>query len=174
MKHADTLKLLFPLEMDGDFNAGINLEGKQLDDAQAGAEQLLREMLPQTSGLTISDWERVCGVVPDDDDPLQIRQLRVINKLRSTGNLSVPYFQALAQTMGYECTIEELLANTDGYGDEGIFRWRITFISTGIIFFRAGQSRAGDYLVYGPVASALEGLFEDLKPAHTMVIFAYT
>ncbi len=173
MNHADALKLLFPLELTGVFKTDIELEGKQLDDAQSSAETLLREMIPQSAGLTIEDWERVTGVTPDTGDSLQARQLRVINKFRATGNLSLPYFQSLAETMGYVCTIEELLADTDGYGAEGIFRWRITFYSALIIHFRAGQSCAGDYLVYGPVASALEGLFTDLKPAHTMVIFAY-
>jgi uncharacterized protein YmfQ (DUF2313 family) len=93
--------------------------------------------------------------------------------MRELGELSLPYFASLATSMGYTCTIAELLANTDSLGAEGIFRWRITFSGTPLVYFRAGQSRAGDYLVTGPVASALEGLFADLKPAHTQVIFAY-
>lgn len=174
MKHADVLKLLFPLELTGVFDADIELEGKQLDDAQTSADLLLREMMPQSAGVSITDWERVCGLSPDDDDTLQTRQLRVIAKLRERGSLSLPYFGALAADMGYTASVEELLANTDGLGDEGIFRWRITFTGTPLVYFRAGQSRAGDRLVDGPVVDALEGLFEDLKPAHTQVIFAYT
>jgi uncharacterized protein YmfQ (DUF2313 family) len=75
--------------------------------------------------------------------------------------------------MGYTVTIEELLPNTDGYGLEGRFRWRVTFTGIAVIYFRAGQSRAGDPLIDAGIASALEGLFSELKPAHTQVIYAY-
>lgn len=173
MKHKDVLNLLFPLELSGDYSADIILEGKHLDDAQTSAELLLREMLPQSAGLSIADWERICGVSPDDDDTLQTRQLRVIAKLRERGSLALAYFQSLADAMGYTCTIEELRPNTDGLGAEGIFRWRITFTGSNLVYFRAGQSRAGDRLVTGTVASALEGLFTDIKPAHTQIIYAY-
>ena len=173
MKHKDVLKLLFPLELIGDYAADVDLDGKYLDEAQTSAEVLLREMLPQSAGNTITEWERVCGVSPDEGDTLQTRQLRVIAKLRERGSLSLAYFQSLADAMGYTCTIEELRPNTDGLGVEGIFRWRITFTGSNLVYFRAGQSRAGDRLVTGTVASALEGLFTDIKPAHTQVIYAY-
>jgi uncharacterized protein YmfQ (DUF2313 family) len=172
--HKDALKLLFPVELTGVFADDIALEGKYLDAAQASAEQLLREMLPQSAGDTIADWELVYGLTPAITDTLQMRQVRVIAKMRERGGLSFPYFTALATAMGYVVTIEELLGNTDGYGPEGIFRWRVTFTGTPLYYFRAGQSIAGERLVDGPVATALEGLFTDLKPAHTLIIFAYS
>lgn len=167
------MKLLFPLELGGVFDGDIALEGKHLDAAETSAAQLLREMMPQSAGDSIEDWERVCGLTPVSADTLQIRQTRVISKLRERGGLSIPHFTALAASWGYTVTIEELLANTDGLGEEGIFRWRVTFTSTPLYYFRAGQSRAGERLVDGPLADALEGIFIDLKPAHTQVIFAY-
>ena len=171
--HADVLRQLFPIDLGGVFDADITLEGKQLDDAQLSAERLLREMMPQTSSDTIIDWERICGLTPVSGDTLQIRQVRVITKLRSRGGLSIPFFTAVAASMGYTVAIEELLANTDGLGAEGIFRWRITFTGTPLYYFRAGQSRAGERLVDGPLATAMEGIFTELKPAHTQVIFSY-
>lgn len=171
--HADMLKLLFPLPLSGVFDDDTAIEGESLDDAQEDADQLLREMFPQTCGGTIDTWERVCGLTPESTDTLQMRQIRVIAKLRERGGLSIPFFVALAQDFGYTVTIEELLANTDGYGEDGIFRWRVTFTETPLYYFRASQSRAGERLVDGPLATALEGLFTDSKPAHTMVIFAY-
>lgn len=171
--HATVLKQLFPLELTGVFDADTALEGAQLDAAQVNAELLLREMMPQSASDTITDWERVCGLTPVATDTLQMRQARVVGKLRARGGLSVPYFTALAADFGYPVTIEELLAGTDGLGDEGIYRWRVTFTGTPLYYFRAGQSRAGERLVEGPLADALEGLFTDLKPAHTQVIFAY-
>lgn len=172
--HANVLKLLFPLELGGDFEADIALEGAALDAAEQSAVLLLREMIPQSATDSIADWERVLGLTPDDDDTLQMRQARVISKLRERGGLSVAHFTALATTWGYTITIEELLAGTDGLGDEGMFRWRVTFTATPLYYFRAGQSRAGERLVDGPVATAMEGLLTELKPAHTQVIFAYT
>ena len=174
MFHKNALKLLFPVELTGVFDDDIAIEGNQLDAAQADAELLLREMLPQSCVDTIADWERVYGCTPAVADTLQMRQTRVIARMRERGGLSLPYFAALAAAMGYTFTIEELLAGTGGYGAEGIFRWRVTFTGTPLYYFRAGQSRAGERLVDGPVATALEGLFTDLKPAHTMVIFAYS
>jgi uncharacterized protein YmfQ (DUF2313 family) len=130
-------------------------------------------MMPQTASMTITDWERVCGLIPESADTLQMRQARVVSKLRDRGGLSIPFYVALASDFGYSVIIEELLSGTDDLGDEGMFRWRVIFQNTPMFFFRAGQSRAGDRLVDGPLADALEGLFTELKPAHTQVIFAY-
>ncbi|KUG24583.1 prophage tail protein [hydrocarbon metagenome] len=173
MKHADALKLLFPLELGGVFATDIELEGKQFDDAQASAELLLNEMLPHLADMTIADWERVCGVTPAVDELLQVRQNRVLARLRTRGGLSLPHFISIAESMGYIITIEELLANTDGCGSEGIFRWRVTTSGAGPVYFRAGRSGAGDRLVEGDITNSLEGIFTDLKPAHTQVIFVY-
>jgi len=173
MKHADALKLLFPIQLGGVFSADIELEGKQFDDAQSSAEQLLKEMLPQLANMTISDWERVCGLTPEAGDLLQVRQNRVLSKLRMHGGLSIPYFIQIAASMGYTITIDELLPNTDGCGDEGIFRWRVTTAGIGPVYFRAGVSCAGDRLVEGDIVNSLEGIFTYLKPAHTQVIFVY-
>lgn len=173
MSHKDVLQLLFPLDLGGVFDADLGLEGKHLDTAQVSAELLLREMLPQSAGDSIADWERVCGLVPESTDTLQMRQARVVAKLRERGGLSIPHFTALAASWGYTVVIEELTAGTAGTGNEGIFRWRVTFTATPLYYFRAGQSRAGERLVDGPLATAMEGLFTELKPAHTQVIFAY-
>lgn len=174
MSHKDVLKLLFPVELDGVSGADLELEGAHLDAAESAAAGLLREMHPQSAGDSIADWERVCGIVPVLTDMLQLRQARVIAKLRERGGLSIPHFTALAASWGYTVVIEELLAGTDGLGADGIFRWRVTFPFTPLYYFRAGQSRAGERLVEAVLATAMEGLFTELKPAHTQVIFAYT
>ncbi len=173
MFHKDAIKLLFPLELGGVFDDDVALEGAQLDDAQVSADQLLKEMFPDTCTYTITDWERTYGVTPSANDPLQVRQNRVLAKLRARGGLSLQYFLNVAQTMGYTITIEKLMANTDNYGLEGRFRWRVTTSGIGPVYFRAGRSRVADRLVTGNVMNTLEGIFNDLKPAYTQVIFAY-
>lgn len=174
MSHKDVLKQLFPIDLGGVFSDDLAIEGAHLDDVEARVEQLLREVFPQACNELITDWERVCSLTPEETDTLQMRQARVIAKLRERRGLSIPYFMSLADDFGYTITIEELPAGTDGCGDEGIFRWRVTFTGTPLYWFRAGQSRAGERLVDGPVATALEGLFTELKPAHTQIIFAYS
>jgi uncharacterized protein YmfQ (DUF2313 family) len=173
VSHKDVLIQLFPIELGGVFSGDTAIEGEHLDAVQERAEQLLREFFPQSCDELIASWERVCGLIPASTDTLQMRQVRVIAKLRERGGLSLPFFVSLAEDFGYSITIEELPAGTDGTGAEGMFRWRVTFTGTPLYWFRAGQSQAGERLVDGPVATALEGLFTELKPAHTQIIFAY-
>ncbi len=172
--HKHVLQQLMPIDLGDTSDQDMAIEGAHLDAVEESALQLLRETQPQSASDSIADWERVCGLTPEAGDTLQIRQARVISKLRERGGLSIPHFTALATTWGYTIVIEELLAGTDGLGDEGIYRWRVTFTGTPLVYFRSGQSRAGDRLVDGPLATAMEGLFTELKPAHTQVIFAYT
>ena len=174
MSHKDILKQLFPFELGGVLDQDIEIEGGLLDHALARSDKLMQEIFPDTADELISDWERVLAIIPGSTDPLQLRRDRVVTKLRKRGGLSIAYFTALALEWGYVITIEELTANTDGYGAEGVFRWRVTVHnSIGIYYFRAGQSRAGERLLWWIAQTGIEGLFEDLKPAHTMVIFQY-
>jgi len=173
VSHRDVLRLLFPVEMGGDFEKDLELEGKLLDEAQARAEELLREIFPDTANELLSEWERVCGLTPGASDPLALRRERVIQKLRELGRLDRAYYVALAATMGFAISIEELPPNVEGHGEESIFIWRIHVAGTPVYYFRAGESRAGERLCWWPAATALEGLFQDIKPAHTQLIFAY-
>ncbi len=55
-----------------------------------------------------------------------------------------------------------------------IFMWRVSVLNgdDNIVYFRAGQSLAGERLVeFGdPI---IEAFFKELKPAHTYCYFAY-
>ncbi len=176
MSHKDVLKQLFPIDLAGVFEADIAIEGKALDAAQVRAEDLFKEMFAHLASELIVDWERVCGVVPAATDTLQKRRDRVVAKLRERGALHIPYFVALALTLGYEITVEELPANATGFEEEGavsIFIWRITVADAPVYYFRAGESEAGERLFDWDDDNLMETMFEDLKPAHTMLIWAY-
>jgi uncharacterized protein YmfQ (DUF2313 family) len=182
MLHKDALKLLFPIELQGDFEKDVELEGKHLDNAQSRAEQLLNEMFPYQSYELLPDWERVCGLTPGADDPLQLRRDRVIRKLRELGGLSRDYFIKLAEALGSTITIEELMPFMAGWGRAGdtlyiyesLWIWRVKVSGQSLYYFRAGQSTAGERLLWWPAQTALENLLKDLKPAHTYVIFDYS
>lgn len=182
MSHRDVIRLLFPVELGGTFDDDIALEGRVLDDVEAEARELLREMLPDRSVRCLPDWERVCALVPSADAPLQSRRDNVVRKLRERGGLSRRYFIALAAVMGYTVAIEELQPFMAGWStagealyEEGVrFIWRVKVSGQALYHFRAGLSPAGERLLWWPSVTALEDLFNDLKPAHTYIIFDYS
>jgi len=181
MRHRDVLTRLFPLELGGDYDADTNVEGLALDRAQAQADQLLREIFPDTAHLTIADWERVYGLNSNGDDPLQLRVDRLLTKIRARGGLSKAWFIALAKTMGYEITIDEPLPFMCGwhgcgdalYEDVMIWIWIVTVLERPFYFFRAGQSCCGEHLGWWQAAGELEESFWDLCPPDTKVYFDY-
>lgn len=182
MSHRDVLALLFPLELTGVFRRDTETEGFYLDLAQARAERLLAEMFPDTSAMLLSDWERVCGLIPGPDDPQQLRRDRVVRKLREIGGLSIPYFVLLAESMGYTIAIEELRPFMAGWGragdplyvEEVRWIWRVRISGQSLYYYRAGQSAAGERLLWWPTLEELETALTNLKPAHTHIIFDYS
>ncbi len=182
MDNADVLKLLFPLpELGGVFQDDIDLEGRELDAVQTSAEQLLKEMHPDTAYYLLDSWERVYKLTPSSDDPLQVRRDAVIQKMRARGGLSRAYFIALAAVYGWTITIDELQPFMCGWnccGDslyiEGVrWIWRVNVSGQAVYSFKAGLSAAGERLTWWVADTVLESLFTELKPAHTYVIFHY-
>lgn len=182
MSHKDTLNLLFPVKLEGEFSRDTELEGKHLDSAQTRAEDLLKEFYADSAFELLGDWERVCGLFPAEDEPIQSRRDNVIRKLREHGSLSIDFFIALVAKMGYTITIEELkpfMAGIGRCGDtlyvEAIrWVWRVKIAGQSLYYFRAGQSGAGEKLLWWPVQAALENILNELKPAHTYIIFDYS
>jgi len=183
MNHKDVLKLLFPLELEGVFDDDIAIEGAVLDDFCARVDDLLAEMFPDTTVELIADWERVCGIVPNDDDSLQARRDRIIAKLRALGGLSRQYFIELAAALGHDIAITEYVPFMAGRGRCGdrlyiyevIWCWLVTFAEPTTAYdFRAGESRCGERLCWWIPCEEVEAGIEDLKPAHTFVEFAYS
>ena len=176
-----TLRLLFPVELGGDHDADLALDAKHLDIAQASAETLLAEMFPDTTNQLLADWDRVLGITPGADDPLQYRRDRVIQKVREKGGLSIPYFRRLAESLGYVVEIVEpvpFMAGWGAAGDELLaasveYQWGLEIYNLPIYEFRAGESTAGEMLGWWDSQVTLEELFGELKPAHTFVYFSY-
>ncbi|MBI5205098.1 MAG: DUF2313 domain-containing protein [Nitrospirae bacterium] len=181
MLHKDSLKLLFPFDLGGEFNKDIEIEGKYLDTAQARVDNLLKEMFPDGAYELLCCWERVCGITPGADDTLQLRRNSIIRKLREIGRLDRKYFMDVAAAMGYTITIEELhpfmaglsYAGDTLYVEESIFIWRVHISGQSLYYFRSGESSAAERLLWWPVQTIIEDLLNDLKPAHTYIIFVY-
>ena len=167
MLHSTVLKHLLPLELGLVSDSDLALEGALLDAVAARLDALLLESFPDTTSELVADWERICDITPPAGSTLQNRRNAIVRKLRETGGLSIAYFTALAASMGYTITIDE------PYIAEGKHAWRITFQGRPIYEFRADESCAEELLLDWDVQTAAEGIFEDLKPAHSRLIFAY-
>ena len=181
MNHADVLKLLCPVSIDGDFDDDIAIEGAHLDAAAESAAVLLNEIFPDLAYQTLTSWERVYNLIPSDGATIQSRRDAVIQAIRARGGLSRAYFIALAAIHGWTITIDEFFPSMCGWtrcgdylaGEEFKWIWRINAPEKAIYQARAGISAAGERLLWWVPDIELENLFNRLKPAHTIVLFNY-
>lgn len=180
MLHSDALRLLTPLEVGGVDAIDRAVKGAQLDLAAAGSDTMLAEAFPATAYITLEQWERAYALFPAVDDPLQVRQNRIIAKMREIGRLDRQYFIDLAAAMGYPIVIDELCPFMAGWGcagdelgdDDSDWCWRVWYSESAAgYYFRAGESAAGECLSY-TYFTALQALFEELKPADTFIEFS--
>lgn len=160
---------------------GMSIELARVD---ARGEALPTEANPISTNELLSDWERVAGL-PDKcsgvlEETLQGRRSALLTKLTSTGGQSAPYFIELAGALGYEVTIEQFKPFRVGMSRAGdsltngdwVFTWLIRAPEVSITSFRVGLSAVGERLrTWGN--DALECKINQLKPAHTIALFAY-
>jgi uncharacterized protein YmfQ (DUF2313 family) len=155
----------------------------ELARVDARVDALLREAYPLTTFELLTDWERVTGL-PDGcistSDSLQARRDAVMEKLARRGGQSRQFFIDLAATLGFTITITEYRPFLVGrnrmgdrlYGEDWRFAWLVTGPSETYRYFRMGQSVMGERLrSWGN--DLLECIINRLKPAHTVVRFAY-
>lgn len=188
--YLEQLKTLLPPGQAFPRDAGTTLhdllDGMSIELARVDArgETLPIEANPATTNELLSDWERVAGLSDKCSGALeetqQGRKNALLTKLTSTGGQSAAYFIELANALGYTVTIEtyrpfragmsragDLLTNGDW-----VFTWLIRAPETSVISFRAGVSGAGERLrTWGN--DTLECKINQLKPAHTIALFAY-
>ena len=188
--YLEQLKTLLPPGQAFPREAGTTLhdllEGMSIELARVDArgDTLPVEANPASTNELLSEWERVAGL-PDKcsgflEATLQGRKNALLAKLSSTGGQSAAYFIELAGTLGYTVTIEEyrpFRAGRSYAGDpltngDWVFTWLVRAPQTSVISFRAGASAAGERLrTWGN--DTLECKINQLKPAHTIALFAY-
>jgi uncharacterized protein YmfQ (DUF2313 family) len=161
---------------------GLAQEWARLD---AAGLELAVDVNPLTTLLLLPDWERAAGL-PDDcigelAETLQDRRADLVARLSSTGGQSAAYFIEVAAALGYTVTITEFRPFRVGQSAVGdaltngdwIFAWRVNAPETTITSFRVGQSAVGEPLrAWGN--ERLECAIEQLKPAHTILLFGYS
>ncbi|MCK3654921.1 hypothetical protein A4G19_03800 [Pasteurellaceae bacterium Macca] len=185
-----TLAHLYPpvaYQISGEqFLAQCEADARLFERIEQQAKEMLGAISPESAGVMLSDWERVCGISTNLAKSYEERVQRVILQLNAIGGLSLPYFKRLAESIGYQIEIKEFSPLQNDLPNAGdipiqhapredlIFMWRVTVLNAdnNVIYFRAGQSLAGDRLVaFGD--RIIEEFFKDLKPAHTYCYFAY-
>lgn len=160
---------------------GMSIELARVDDR---GEALPAEANPLSTNELLGDWERVAGL-PDKcsgvlEETQQGRRNALLTKLASTGGQSAPYFIELARSLGYIVTIEQFRPFRVGMSRVGdsltngdwVFTWRVRAPAVSVTSFRVGRSAVGERLrTWGN--DALECKINQLKPAHTVALFAY-
>lgn len=190
-QYAELLKNLLPPGMAFPREPGTNLEkvllgcAAELSRVEGRADFLAVDVVPSSTSELLTDWERVAGL-PDKcsgelEQTIQGRRNALVAKLASTGGQSVGYFIEVARKLGYTITITEFRPFRAGMsragdaltnGPKWVYTWRVNASESTIISFRAGLSAAGEPLrSWGN--SAIECKINQLKPAHTFVMFGY-
>ncbi|MGL9772898.1 MAG: YmfQ family protein [Sodalis sp. (in: enterobacteria)] len=156
--------------------------GKAWHSWKSAPAKCLTGITPFLAVGLLVDWERMLGISSDSSTTLQQCRQQVLAKINATGGLSRQYFISLAKSLGYRVTIDEPEPFRDGIGRAGeriwvpeiIWLWIVNIdnAQVPVYRFRPGSSVAGEKLLtFGQ--NLIEGLFKDLKPAHTQVVFNY-
>ena len=184
--YAELLGRLLPPQsysLDGkQLSAELLAEGNCLARTEIKSDEVLNGITPFFAVSLLSDWERVLAISVDSSMTIQQRRQQVLAKINATGGLSRKYFINLAKSLGYNITIDEpepFRAGINRAGDrlwvpEIIWVWIVNIddAQVPVYRFRAGSSVAGERLMtFGQ--NLIENIFQDLKPAHTQVVFNY-
>jgi len=155
---------------------------------EAQAAQFATEIDPRTSVLLIPEWEQLLGPDPCGRDllatTLQAKQSLNYQRLTSRGGQSIPYFVALAASLGETATIQEATWSRFGmmrFGATGArfappsnqFNWSVQLAQRVVTKFRFGASQFSDR--FGSfTASMAQCPITHAAPAHTVVTFNYS
>lgn len=203
-KYKELIRRLFPqgrawthiLEYDfGGLVEGLAQEPARIEER---GFDFLNEMDPNQTFEMLDNWERLLKIpdecTPENYDPtLYERRVRVLQKLTTGGGQSRAFFKLIAQQLGYNTDVLDVVNFKDFRAGEGRAGDRISNSTTaggatsssGWAYtfavrapaslsrqFRAGQGRAGDRLTLTE-NSTLECVIRKFAPAHVTVLFFY-
>ena len=182
--HKDVLRALMPVTLGVNNQADMQIEGWHLDQVQAGAQVLLKEMFPDTCFGLLEDWERLLGLPdPCTGQPGTVAQRieAVTAKWGEKRKISAAYLVSVAERLGFTATIENYAMRRYGQavlgGDYIGPDWARTITvkapAVAVKYRTYGAAVYGEpYSTWG--FSALECAIMRLRPAHVYVVFSYT
>jgi len=173
--HKDAVKKLMPIDLEGDYNKDIETEGQILDKINSDLSDCMNELFPlRCSEINIKLFEETCGIKVSNKS-IDERKTAIIAQLRSQGGISVEKIIEYANSLGYDIEIIEnkpALCGDAECGESIISKyniiWQFMIKIVGLLptYFRAGESGAGEYLVYyNPDPNLLLNL-NKVKPAY--------
>jgi uncharacterized protein YmfQ (DUF2313 family) len=173
--------LAWPTRLDTVLWKLLRAIAEELARIHARLERLAWEADPRSTIELLPDWERVAGL-PDacvNGTSLNERRAAVSAKITNVGGQSRQFYIDLAKRLGYSITITEASkftvqsrVNDPLSGAMWAYVWQVNAPIATIRRFTVGS------YVNDPLASwgneTLECAIRRLKPAHTLVQFAYT
>jgi len=158
----------------------------ELARVDARSSTLHEEADPRTTNELLTDWERIAGLPDNCSQTLapttQQRRAALVSKLTQQGGQSPQYFIDVAARLGYEITVTEYRPFRVGenavgdnlYGEDWIFTWAVRAPEIASpVYFRVGLSTVGESLVTYTINNELECAINNVKPAHTNLLFIY-
>ncbi len=142
---------------------------------------LLVDAFPATATELLTEWELTLGLPDPCHGPsptLEQRRDSVVQKLTALGGQSVPYFIAVAAKLGYTITVTEFAPYDVAddvaaaiYGTDWAYAWRVNAPSVTTDDFDVATEVDEALRSWGN--ELLECVLSELKPAHTILQFAY-
>lgn len=204
-KYREIIRKLFPRGrawnniLDDTFGGLISGLANEAARIEERGFDFLKEMDPNQTFEMIDDWERLLKIpdecTPTEGDPptLYERRVRILQKLTTGGGQSRAFFKLIAQQLGYDTDVldvvnfkdfragegragDRISNSTDPDGEVNPAGWAYTFAVKAPASlsrkFLAGQGRAGDRLTLTENAT-LECVIRKFAPAHVTVLFFY-
>jgi uncharacterized protein YmfQ (DUF2313 family) len=148
----------------------------------ARVDDLLNEADPRGTLELLADWERVCGLptscMSGIDQPVAQRRNAVVAQLTAIGGQSRVYYIGVAAELGYVITITEFRPWTVDmpidlpiYGEDWAYAWQVNAASETVLFWPVNGAVNEPLAAWGN--ELLECVLTRLKPAHTIILFAY-
>lgn len=148
----------------------------------ASGLDLLADAFPASTEELLPEWEESLGL-PDPcagfDQTVEARRDQVVERLTVTGGQSVPYYIAVAASLGYAITITEFAPFRFGMsfglplnGDAWAYAMQINAPEFTIDYFELGTSGFGEsFASWG--STVLQCELTRIQPAHVALIFSY-
>lgn len=101
MNMVDLFRAMLPpvsYDLNGKYiSAELTAEANVMEAVKASAARVLAQITPLQASMTLSDWERVYGVVPREGATQQERRQNILVKMAATGGLSIPILKIWPQ-----------------------------------------------------------------------------
>lgn len=153
----------------------------ELARIDARSEDLIREIHAPTTLELLADFERVYGL-PDpclgEEQSTAQRIASVVQKVTAVGGQTKAYYVGIAAALGFAITIDEFSSHDveddveDPITDDAWnFAWQVNSALDTVIEITVEDTVEDPLATFGN--DQLECVLNELKPAHTTIIFAY-